>query len=579
LTEGQVSEVLGGFSPLGELLTAADIANPNIAPETVVDQMLARIPCPVALESANQGAVYRFALHSVVQVLMLVAPVMEEWRKVEFSSTYELPRRVVDRLNQISGQMNALAQSGQAAAQLPEDRAVLYRLCVEGLLHNWDQRRGIHSAFGFDEKFRACRELAIAMQAHDWAEYEVEKVREMFSAVLGDRARAEQLLAHVRYRTGLLLKRRPNVFAFAHLTFQEYLAAQAIHEGNRLSVAADHLVSMHADARWREVIPLYCGVTTATAARQMIEQLLGQPSSAILSTILADGYLSASRRMPADVAMCRSVVEKIALGPEASGALSRFPADIAAATANRCVGRSDLSDVLSEAFRFLQAHSDLIDFGALTRRLMTWREATPAQNCELIYLLHAFAADGVLVEIASTPELYRASGLTLKNAGFYPSVGSIALIGIGRVMRGGRNFTIGLGSTASLLESMRTICDAGLGDRSCLHELTQAVVNLFGQQWSPADPGAAFELASLARRLAERLEALPSMEGAVPHVPEAINLLKAWAAHAAEETDPKIAASETIPWSRSLRWSPRACRFIPASRRPNSPTEPTSTAI
>ena len=38
--------------------------------------------------------------------------------------------------------------------RLPEDRALLYKFCVEGLLHNWDQRRGIHSEFTLQEKLR-----------------------------------------------------------------------------------------------------------------------------------------------------------------------------------------------------------------------------------------------------------------------------------------------------------------------------------------------------------------------------------------------------------------------------------------
>src|SRR5262249_43342140 len=36
--------------------------------------------------------------------------------------------------------------------RLPEDRVVLYRLSVEGLLHYWDSRRGIRSEFGLEEK-------------------------------------------------------------------------------------------------------------------------------------------------------------------------------------------------------------------------------------------------------------------------------------------------------------------------------------------------------------------------------------------------------------------------------------------
>src|SRR5689334_17908338 len=95
--------------------------------------------------------------------------------------------------------------------RLPEDRALLYRLCVEGLLHHWDARRGIRSEFGLDEKLRTCRELAMRMQVEDRAEYERERVREVFSEILGPE-RGDSLLEHIRFRTGLLLERRPNVF-------------------------------------------------------------------------------------------------------------------------------------------------------------------------------------------------------------------------------------------------------------------------------------------------------------------------------------------------------------------------------
>ena len=109
--------------------------------------------------------------------------------------------------------------------QLPKDRAVLYNLCVDGLLDNWDQRRGIRSEFGYDEKVRACREVAVAMQADNRAEYEAPKVQDIFSKVLGDSQRAQKLLEHIRRRTGLLLERRPGVFAFAHLILVCYSPA------------------------------------------------------------------------------------------------------------------------------------------------------------------------------------------------------------------------------------------------------------------------------------------------------------------------------------------------------------------
>ena len=201
------------------------------------------------------------------------------------------------------------------SGQLPKDRAMLYRLCVEGLLHHWDQRRGIHSEFSLEEKLRACRAVAIAMQADDRAEYEAEKVRAIFTATLGDAARAGTLLEHIRYRTGLLLERRPGVFAFAHLTFQEYLAALAVHEGNSLGMDMERLVKEHADGRWNEVIALYCGLAPAPAARAMIERLIHQPDSVALATVLEEAYLSAGPELTSEASLCREVLQRIARAP------------------------------------------------------------------------------------------------------------------------------------------------------------------------------------------------------------------------------------------------------------------------
>ena len=176
--------------------------------------------------------------------------------------------------------------------ELPKDRALLYRLCVEGLLHHWDQRRGIRSDFALDEKLRVRREVALAMQAEDLAEYEIEKVQEIFVDVLRDEHRAKTLLEHIRYRTGLLLERRVGVFAFAHLTFQEYLAARAVYEGNRLTIDTERLIKDHADGRWSEVIALYCGFGPSRAACSMIEGLIAQAAQCSLAIYRFDGMLT-----------------------------------------------------------------------------------------------------------------------------------------------------------------------------------------------------------------------------------------------------------------------------------------------
>jgi hypothetical protein len=53
--------------------------------------------------------------------------------------------------------------------KLPDDRATLYRLCVEGLLDRWDAQKGLRSPFRLEEKLWVCRELAAWMMSADRA--------------------------------------------------------------------------------------------------------------------------------------------------------------------------------------------------------------------------------------------------------------------------------------------------------------------------------------------------------------------------------------------------------------------------
>lgn len=301
--------------------------------------------------------------------------------------------------------------------QLPADRAMLYRLCVEGLLHHWDQRRGIHSAYTLDEKLRVCRELAIAMQADDRAEYAAEDVRAVFAAVLADPARATVLLEHIRHRTGLLIERRPGVFAFTHLTFQEYLAAQAIHQGNRRGVATDTLVRGHADPRWREVIPLYSGSGTDAAARAFIEELMGVEDSGMRGILIADAYLASERGLADDKELRMRVLDTIAgsTGTHWPSALDRFPEQEVAPVANhwlgKRVGEEEETDNTGEAFRWFRDHEQAVDSEQLWARLLDWRRIrSPMLLAELVATAHRNLDPARLDTLALETELYQRPG-------------------------------------------------------------------------------------------------------------------------------------------------------------------------
>jgi hypothetical protein len=115
LSEAKIAQILHGFTSLYEL-KLEDVATPNHTPESLSEDLLERHSCPTAVSKAGAGAVYRVALHQTVQVLMLVGPVMTEWQRLSFSSTYEMPRRIVSQLNRITEDLKAFASAGQAAA-------------------------------------------------------------------------------------------------------------------------------------------------------------------------------------------------------------------------------------------------------------------------------------------------------------------------------------------------------------------------------------------------------------------------------------------------------------------------------
>jgi NACHT domain len=290
---------------------------------------------------------------------------------------------------------------------LPDDRALLYRLCVEGLLHNWDKRRGINSEFGFNEKLRACREVALVMQSEDRAEFEADRVKAIFTTVLDDPEQAAKLLEHIRYRTGLLLERRPNVFGFAHLTFQEYLAAQAIHEGNQQGIDANQLVREHDDERWKEVIALYCGQTTAPNVKNLIEQLLVQSDTSSLAEVLTEAYFSAGSKIAQSRDLRQLILKKVIISPirinflrnEPQDLLDRFPEHEVATFTNLMIGLAENCYFFSKGFDWLQKHPDMLNRNVLKEKLLSAQGTNQIQAGELFPLLAKSTSSEDFLEI------------------------------------------------------------------------------------------------------------------------------------------------------------------------------------
>jgi len=156
-------------------------------------------------------------------------------------------------------------------AQLPERRSELYEEAVEVLLWHWDRAKGMEDEQDFGsvkldsgDRRSLLEPVAFWMHENRRREIELADLRSLllprFLNMTGDKAQAkkviERFLRIINERSGLLIERGIGVYGFAHLTFQEYLAARALAGRDDLVKFALNVLP---DAWWREVLLLTAG--------------------------------------------------------------------------------------------------------------------------------------------------------------------------------------------------------------------------------------------------------------------------------------------------------------------------------
>jgi energy-coupling factor transporter ATP-binding protein EcfA2 len=114
----------------------------------------------------------------------------------------------------------------------------------------------------------------------------------------------EAFLRLAENTSGLLLEMENGVYSFAHLTFQEYLAATHIREKQ----LGDTLVAGVGDSWWRETIRLYCAMADATPI--LAASLAGDRPSVVTLTLALDCEKEAREVQPVVKARLESVLHQ-----------------------------------------------------------------------------------------------------------------------------------------------------------------------------------------------------------------------------------------------------------------------------
>jgi len=169
-------------------------------------------------------------------------------------------------------------------ASLPDRRSELYEEAVEVLLGKWDEAKGMETEMilagrALDAGDRRSLLAPVAFWLHEKKrrEIELDDLRKLllppFTALAQQDKNAaakavEQFLDLINERSGLLIERGTGVYGFAHLTFQEYLAARVVADREDL---IEYTLNRLPDVWWREVILLEAGFLSTQGKRRVTE--------------------------------------------------------------------------------------------------------------------------------------------------------------------------------------------------------------------------------------------------------------------------------------------------------------------
>lgn len=151
-------------------------------------------------------------------------------------------------------------------SSLPGRRVELYAEVCEVFLGKRQESKGLVQALTPLKKQRVLQVLAYYLMDKERREITLAEVTPVIARPLalvmgkGDKSSAEAFFKTIENESGLLIEREAGEYSFAHLAFQEYLAAVHVRD-QRLD---DTLITRVEHSWWHETIRLYCAQADAT---------------------------------------------------------------------------------------------------------------------------------------------------------------------------------------------------------------------------------------------------------------------------------------------------------------------------
>lgn len=300
LREGKCLVLLDGLDEV------ANTAHRQAVSQWVDQQMYNYPDTPFILTSRRLG--YEEAkLNSAVQVLE-VEPLSSEqiqqfvnnwYQEVErtrrggkddLATKEAASRNTQDLLNQIQQHkalqdlasnpllLTLIATAHQQNQSIPLRRVELYQTICEVMLGKRQEAKGIRSPLTIREKLSVLQPLALELMQRQTPQFQLQEVETLFSehlAKLPNPPKPLEFLKQLQAVDALIAKEKEGDYEFAHLSFQEYLAAVEVKKTQQEQIFLEALQDSEKLSWWAETMRLYAAQTDAS---ELVNAILQQPN-------------------------------------------------------------------------------------------------------------------------------------------------------------------------------------------------------------------------------------------------------------------------------------------------------------
>jgi energy-coupling factor transporter ATP-binding protein EcfA2 len=229
-------------------------------------------------------------------------------------------------------------------SSLPGRRVELYAEICEVFLGKRQQARGLTFDLTPAQKQRVLQPLAYQMMCQQQREILLPEAVTVIQGHLNrvsPQSSGEQFLEDVVNSSGLLVEREAGLYGFAHLTFQEYLAAMHVQD-QRLE---RELIKRVEDTWWHETIRLYAAQVDAT---NIVRACLNKRTPSIQALTLAMECLEEAREVHADL---RNIFDRLAQSVDhPNPEVRRISAEVKLALRVRRMMRVDEDRYIDQSF-------------------------------------------------------------------------------------------------------------------------------------------------------------------------------------------------------------------------------------